>query len=565
MLMANRKDLAARVLESRNRSAAGAVADRPGALSPRGYDVPGERSEREHMRRAAAAYMAENQLTPPLPLGALLAHARKAALVAGAPERHVRFMTVLLSNELWRQTVASIPFNRRILLLPQCLRSSAECLGEMDALGLLCMECGSCDICRLQEKAESLGYVVLVAEGTTVVARLLEEGRIDAVVGIGCLSVLERAFAPMSDDAIPGIAVPLLSDGCVETAVDIDWATEAIVLRSEHFAQTRADIEALKEKVEGWFGEKAVDELLGCDDHSERIAGRWLSEHGKRWRPLLLTCVAEAIAPGALDDLLLRKLAVAVECFHKASLVHDDIEDEDRSRYGRPTLHVRYGVPIALNVGDLLIGEGYRLIAESALPAETIADMLAVAAEGHRSLCIGQGRELSWRLAGEPLSSREILDIFASKTAPAFEVALRMGALAAGSENGVQEVLRSFSRALGVAYQIKDDVEDFQGERIDPSGPVRPSLMLALACESTRPDDEAPAPCTCPDVRTKAVDLLEHYRAMAIEALQPLTNVELKSLLQRVVGRILGKSLAAPTPHPSTPAHSPTEPADGSG
>lgn len=557
MLMANRKDLAARVIESKNKSVADTVEDRPGALSPQGYDVPGERSERERMRLAAAAYLAENHLTPPLPLEALLAHASRAAFVAGVSERHVRFMTVLLSNEIWRATVASTPFNRRILLLPQCLRSVAECLGEMDELGLLCMECGSCDICRLQEKAESLGYIVLVAEGTTVVARLLEEGRIDAVVGISCLSVLERAFRPMSDDAIPGIAVPLLSDGCAGTAVDIDWATEAIVLRGEHFADTRVDVEALKERVEGWFAIDAVDELLCRGDHSESIASRWLSEHGKRWRPLLLTCVAEAIAPGALDEPILRKLAVAVECFHKASLVHDDIEDEDARRYGQPTLHVTYGVPIALNVGDLLIGEGYRLIAESALPARTIADMLAVAAEGHRSLCIGQGRELSWRLSGRELSPREILDIFASKTAPAFEVALRMGALAAGSENGVQEVLASFSRALGVAYQIKDDMEDFKSERIDTSGRIRPSLMPALAGESARGDDE---------IRAKARDLLEHYRAMAIEALQPLTNVELKSLLQRVVGRILGKSLAASAPPPRpAPAHSPSEPADGSG
>ena len=53
-----------------------------------------------------------------------------------------------------------------------------------------------------------------------------------------------------------------------------------------------------------------------------------------------------------------------MECFHKASLIHDDIEDDDAQRYGEPTLHVEHGVPVALNVGDLLIGEGYRLLAE---------------------------------------------------------------------------------------------------------------------------------------------------------------------------------------------------------
>ena len=60
----------------------------------------------------------------------------------------------------------------------------------------------------------------------------------------------------------------------------------------------------------------------------------------------------------------LRKVAVAVECFHKASLIHDDIEDNDALRYGEKTLHEEHGVAVALNVGDLLIGEGYRLLAE---------------------------------------------------------------------------------------------------------------------------------------------------------------------------------------------------------
>ena len=61
----------------------------------------------------------------------------------------------------------------------------------------------------------------------------------------------------------------------------------------------------------------------------------------------------------------LQKVAVAIECFHKASLIHDDIEDNDAARYGEKTLHEEFGAAVALNVGDLLIGEGYRLIGAS--------------------------------------------------------------------------------------------------------------------------------------------------------------------------------------------------------
>ena len=65
-----------------------------------------------------------------------------------------------------------------------------------------------------------------------------------------------------------------------------------------------------------------------------------------------------------------------MECFHKASLIHDDIEDEDKGRYDQPTLHVEHSIGVALNAGDLLIGEGYRLIGEIGLDPKLIAEIL---------------------------------------------------------------------------------------------------------------------------------------------------------------------------------------------
>ena len=67
-----------------------------------------------------------------------------------------------------------------------------------------------------------------------------------------------------------------------------------------------------------------------------------------------------------------------------------------RERYGERTLHEEHGVAVALNVGDLLIGEGYRLIAESGADPRVITELLRIAATGQRSLCLGQGAELSW-------------------------------------------------------------------------------------------------------------------------------------------------------------------------
>ncbi len=92
-------------------------------------------------------------------------------------------------------------------------------------------------------------------------------------------------------------------------------------------------------------------------------------------------------------------MAVSIESFHKASLVHDDIQDDDAFRYGQSTLHRDRGVPTAINVGDYLIGLGYRLVAKDAqeLGSEVATDILARLSDAHTRLSEGQGAELLWR------------------------------------------------------------------------------------------------------------------------------------------------------------------------
>jgi geranylgeranyl pyrophosphate synthase len=283
---------------------------------------------------------------------------------------------------------------------------------------------------------------------------------------------------------------------------------------------------------------------------------------GKRWRPFLVVAAFQALRPdpGAPFPEDLKKIAVAVECFHKASLVHDDIEDNDAWRYGEQTLHESHGLPIALNVGDLLIGEGYRLIGDSIASPEQKAAMLTVAAQGQRQLCRGQGTELHWARQPVPLTSPQVLGIFRGKTAPAFEVALRLGALHAGVDQheGVSAVLAAYSEALGIAYQVRDDLSDLgeHGETDDIAG-QRPSLVLAVAHERSAGEKRAllqavwrratpggitPADIekTCVELRAvaRAEQLLETYKEEAVRALAGLENPNLKGLLRRVIGKI---------------------------
>jgi len=532
-------------------------------IRPGPSPVPQEKAERDRIRAVAGAYAADHQLVPPLSIGELREHARCLSLEAAIPAAASDFLMIVLSNEMWRATVAGIPCRRRVLFLPQCLRSKDRCAGELDELGLLCAGCGNCAIGALQARAEARGYVVLVAEGTTVVTRLLEQGKVDAVIGVGCSSVLERTFPHMAAEAIPGIAIPLYREGCDRTGVDLDWVRDALELNLPARQHSRVNIDRLRAEIDAWFTPDALVANLNLDRTStEEIGLSWLAKSGKRWRPLLAVCIYQAMTGGRRRSIpaSVRSVALAVECFHKASLVHDDIEDNDNFRYGEKTLHREFGVPIALNAGDFLVGEGYRLIAECRATLSRKVQMLAAAAEGHRTLCLGQGEELFWMRHPAPLSVEQVLAIFRRKTGPAFQVALRLGAICASADVGLHPVLTRFSEALGTAYQIRDDLEDFRDAGADGDvGAMRPSLLLALAYESAagvqqeqlaaawrrgcRTDaslEELQPLFAALKVEEKARRLLEVHRDQAFRALEPLRHVELKSLLFRLTWRILG-------------------------
>src|SRR5882672_7402678 len=431
---------------------------------PAKKNIPQTPAERNRILHFIRHYVAEYNPVPPLPVEQLKEHADQIVELLKCGPIYRDYAGVLLNNEMWRETLASVPYEKRLLLLPKCLRVESKCPAPFDEFGLLCKQCGLCTIQDLQAEAEKLGYAVLVAEGSAIVMSLIQTGKIEAIVGVSCLSVLERAFPYMEAAAIPGVAVPLLQDDCIDTTVDLDWIWEYIHLTSDDRTR-RLDLSSLRNEVDAWFASESLEKIMGAvEGETEQIARDWLARAGKRWRPFLTVAAYQALreTPGAPLPEDIRRIAVAVESFHKASLIHDDIEDNDKLRYGEKTLHEEHGVAVALNVGDLLIGEGYRLLASCNISAEQRAEMLRVAAQGQRQLCQGQGAELCWARKPEPMTSLQVLDIFRQKTAPAFEVALRIGAIYAGVEEHeeVGEVLQAYSEALGIAYQIRDDLSD---------------------------------------------------------------------------------------------------------
>ncbi len=518
-------------------------------------NIPQTRVEREGLRTVIARYVEANRerLTPPLVLDELRTHATRLVEQAGMPEAYIDYAGVLLNNEVWREQLASVPFERRLLLMPKCLRVEDRCPAPFDELGLLCKQCGLCTIQDLQSEAERLGYAVLVAEGSALVMALIQTGKIDAIVGVSCLSVLEKAFPYMESAAVPGVAIPLLQDDCKDTTIDIEWVWDMIHLTSDD-RTWRLDIDRYREQVQSWFEPEALDEIFGgpAENATERIARDWLAQDGKRWRPLLTACAFRALQTDphqAVPDAV-RKAAVAVECFHKASLIHDDIEDGDATRYGTDAVHTRHGMPVALNVGDLLLGEGYRLLATSGAPASVLAQMMRIAAEGHRTLCLGQGAELDWMANRRPLDPQQVVAIFRQKTAPAFEVALRLGAALAGASESIHEVLRQYSEALGIAYQIRDDLDDLAAES-GAAACVKPTLPMAELYSRARGEDRAlvEQAWRTGGISTEALmakhlvedrlrQQLESYKEAAIRTLPELGNASLKGLLRRMIGKI---------------------------
>ena len=462
-------------------------------------------------------------LEPPLPLNDLEKLATEFVKVYDLDVSLRDWVMIELHNGVWMPTVASIPHERRLLLLPKCLRNAADCKGEMDDLGLLCHNCGRCVIPDLQKLADSHGVLSMVAEGFTSVIELIRQHVVDAVIGVSCIDSLEKAFPLLVNHAVPGIAVALNDGGCHNTHVDTDYVAELLPKRIDTTLNL-LDYDQIRSEVDKWFEPENLSRILTpATDTTTRASLQWMLSGGRRWRPFLLAAVFAALSKLQPNDFPeeVKRAAIAVECFHKASLIHDDIQDNDLVRYGQPTIHARYGQPMAINIGDLLLGEGYRLLAS--LPNK---EYLSVVANAHVSLCLGQGAELSWH-PEQPLTMQDVLQIFRQKTVPAFEVALKLGLISAHGDGTTAEMLHRYSENLGIAYQLEDDLADISDEHT-----VKPSAVKALQLENPQ--------ATTDEIALMVSRLANEYHTRALAALGPIHSFELKRLLFQATEKILG-------------------------
>ncbi|MCY2965274.1 MAG: DUF116 domain-containing protein, partial [Planctomycetota bacterium] len=362
--------------------------------------VPDTLELRELIKQRAEEYARGLNRAKPFTKNELEGCGRELLVQMELPEKYLGFAMVLVGNFFWKQQFLAIPFNRRMLLLPHCLKHAEGCPADYDEFGLDCEKCGACSIADYKVRAEQLGYKVLVAEGSPIVLKIIVSGHIDAILGVSCLNVLEKAIDKVLIAGVPSYAIPLHSGDCKNTSLDESWVWDVLEKYEEPQSQPTVSYVPLMRASNELF-EKHFERLLPrvrskgtpADLESplaitESAAYDWLAHGGKRFRPFITLAAydaatgGKAISAGAGDSVpvfpdSVCKVAMAIEAFHKASLVHDDIQDDDQYRYGRETLHRKHGIGSAINIGDHLIGLGYRLVssARGEVGAEIAADI----------------------------------------------------------------------------------------------------------------------------------------------------------------------------------------------
>ncbi len=548
-----------------------------------GKTVPSERSIRERLRLASEeeafhlprsrppAYRELERLAWKILSENVPPQSAQTLPLAATWNTYHGWTMVMLASAFWRTTISTVPYARRVLLLPHCLRDSAKCPAKFSPRELLCQECGACELGRLRHAAQARGYQVLIAEGSPAVIDLILHGEADALLGVACLDSLEKAFDRILVAGIPCAAVPLHEATCTHTQTDLDWVQEMLEIPYHPTAPKVTHFLPAIQQSSKLFHTELLDRLLQNSqlppqnhstvqvsspatatvatattsttgtttvpvvapatiatttpfDRTEWIAIDFLKEGGKHFRPFITLAAYLAaqrevamtnktsgneMATESEIPTIVSATALAVEVFHKASLIHDDIEDADLFRYGRPALHQRYGIPAAINLGDYLIGLGYRLVTRQ---IELIASDLAeqskywsvatipgILAEAHTRLSEGQGAEIFYREdASFAFSVAQTLRMYALKTSPAFEAALLAGFRLGFSGVAVTDARRfetlrpplaQFAQAVGVAFQIRNDLDDWKPQQTNKrraGGDIhaqRPTLLLAMALE----------------------------------------------------------------------------------
>ncbi len=221
----------------------------------------------------------------------------------------------------------------------------------------------------------------------------------------------------------------------------------------------------------------------------DQISRYIVNAGGKRIRPRLVLLFAEALGFAGPERL---ELAAIVEFIHTATLLHDDVVDESSLRRGRATANARFGNAASVLVGDFLYSRAFQMMVS--VDRMRVLDVLADATN-----VIAEGEVLQLMNMHDPdLTVDDYLRVIRYKTAKLFEASARLGAVLADAEPAVEEACATYGRSLGTAFQLVDDLLDYEGQTDalgknvgDDLREGKPTLPLLVAMERATVEERA--------------------------------------------------------------------------
>ncbi|MGB9687558.1 polyprenyl synthetase family protein [Thermogutta sp.] len=235
-----------------------------------------------------------------------------------------------------------------------------------------------------------------------------------------------------------------------------------VKIPSYNWQETASHLEEMRQRIDAELARR-TDFPEGCPPRLKEAIRYSLLSPGKRFRPLLVLLSTEAC--GKEWDRAL-PAACAVEMIHAYSLIHDDLPamDNDDLRRGQPTCHRKFGEATAILAGDALLTLAFETLAKDIHPPHLAAECCRLLAEaaGPCQLVGGQADDI---LAAESDGSLDLLEsIHRRKTGALIEASLMLGGTVAEATEEVLRGLREYGRALGLAFQITDDLLDLEGD-----------------------------------------------------------------------------------------------------
>ena len=223
-------------------------------------------------------------------------------------------------------------------------------------------------------------------------------------------------------------------------------------------------------------------------------AGHLIVHGGKRLRPFMVIKSCQILGGKVANSM---PSACAVEMVHNFTLVHDDIMDNDEMRHAVPTVHKKFGMPIAILAGDVLFSKAYQIISKSKLSPKATTELISRLAKACVDVCEGQLLDIKMAEQKKIPSQAEYITMVGKKTAALFDLSCAMGAICATNNARDVSNLSAFGRNLGIAFQITDDLIGVMGDSKITKKPVgndlregKKSLPIVMAIKLSKGKDK---------------------------------------------------------------------------